>query len=160
KILDEETLVLVAAEELLEFRKVLTLPIECHLDSLGMLDAHCDDAKAFRRTITSVIDDQFYDTLNLSRGALFLRAISRNVLHQDVPDCAIQTRARKRDQSPTVDPMVRKRDKRLVSTAIVPVERPRRVEESGHDVQDALEASGGVVLVRAFLILTRRKECC
>src|SRR5439155_11577544 len=105
QVLDEKALVFICSEKLLQLGVVLPLAIEGHLDPLGVLDAHSDHPEAFTRPAASMLDDEVHDALNLPRGALVLRAITRNVRHQLVSDCAGKPWPGKRNQPSTIDAM-------------------------------------------------------
>jgi hypothetical protein len=95
EVLHEKPFSLVRCEELFELWKILALTIKGHLYPLGMLDPHGNDAEAFGRTDASVFNHEINHSLNLSRGALLLCSVARNLRHHLVPDDLAKPRTRK-----------------------------------------------------------------
>ena len=93
-------------EELFELWKVLALTIERHLYPLGVLDAHGNNAEGFRWPHTSVFNHKIHHALNLSRGALLLRSVARNVRDHLVPNNFRKTTTWKGDQPTAVELVV------------------------------------------------------
>ena len=99
-------------------------------------------------------------TFSTSAPTLSSEPTPRYVWHEVVREGRRASRAWERHEPVTVDVAIRKGDERFVAASVVPVERPRRLEKCGHDVEDALEPSdfGGLVLVD-FPFSCREESC-
>jgi hypothetical protein len=132
-------------------------PIERSLDAAGVLDTHSDHSQAGVGSCARVLQDQLDNFFDLCASALF-GADPRYVGHKVVREGRRASWAWECNESLSVYVSIRKGDERLVAASVVPVERPCRLEERGHDIQDALESSDFGNLVLVDFPFTRREE--
>jgi hypothetical protein len=104
-----------------------------------------------------VLQDQLDNFFDLCASALF-GADPRYVRHEVVREGRRASRAWECNESLSVYVAIRRGDERLVAASVVPVERPRRLEERGHDIQDPLEPSDFGNLVLVDFTFTRRED--
>src|SRR5262245_34808985 len=113
--------------------------IERRFDAVRVRDAHRDDAETLRRTRTRVLEHQLDDPRHFTRRTLLLRAFTRHVRNQLMANRRASGGAGERHEPAAVDAVIGIRDERLVAAAVMPIERPWRIQKGRHLIEDALE---------------------